>query len=588
MHAIDWIIVVGALGGFLGINLYLRKSGSKDMHSFFLGGGKMPWYVLGLSMVATTFAADTPLWVTEKIAQHGISGNWLWWNMMMGGMLTTFFFARLWKRAGILTEPEFIELRYSGRSAQWLRGFKAIYLGLFLNAVIMGWVNLAMMRILEVFFDLSPETAFLATVAAMIIVALYASLAGLSGIVLTDSIQFFIAMIGSIILAIVVLRQPEIGGISGLKAQLPEWRFNFFPKIGNNGSLGTFSVSLGAFLSFFVLQWWNAWYPGAEPGGGGYIAQRMMGARNEREALWSVLFFQLLHYAVRPWPWIIVGLCSLLLYPNLPVELAGKGFVMTMRDYLPVGLKGLLLVAFISAYMSTISTQINWGASYLINDLYARFIKPESRFSNQETAQISYVRAGKWTGLLLIAAAALVTANISSIDQAAQFLIACGAGLGSVLILRWYWWRINAWTEITATITPIPVLLFSTYVLEPFYGDDFIQNNGSFYVVVGVTITCWIIVSYFSKPTDMSVLKTYTERVRPGGWWPSNLNHRGDDLKALGMQWFLAVCLGYGLLFSVGYLVLQEWMRGSVWLSIAAISGVFLYRATKTKDRNVR
>jgi Na+/proline symporter len=219
MHAIDWVIVLVALCSFVGINLYLRKSGSKDMQSFFLGGGKMPWYVLGLSMVATTFAADTPLWVTEKIAQHGISGNWLWWNMMMGGMLTTFFFARLWKRANILTEPEFIELRYSGRSAQWLRGFKAVYLGLFLNAVIMGWVNLAMMRILEVFFDLPPETAFWATMMAMVVVALYASLAGLSGIVFTDSIQFFIAMIGSIILAIVVLKQPEIGGISGLKNQ---------------------------------------------------------------------------------------------------------------------------------------------------------------------------------------------------------------------------------------------------------------------------------------------------------------------------------------------------------------------------------
>ncbi len=581
MHYIDWVIVVIALSVFVGINLYLKKSGSKDMQSFFLGGGKMPWYVLGLSMVATTFATDSPLWVTEKIAQHGISGNWLWWNMMMGGMLTTFFFARLWKRANILTEPEFIELRYSGKSAQWLRGFKAVYLGLFLNAIIMGWVNLAMMRILEVFFDLPPETAFWATMVAMLLVAFYASLAGLSGIVLTDSIQFFIAMIGSVILAIIVLKQPEIGGMSGLKNQLPEWRFHFFPQIGKSGSMGAFSLSIGAFLSFFVLQWWNAWYPGAEPGGGGYIAQRMMSARSERDALWSVLFFQLLHYAVRPWPWVVVGLCSLILYPELPIELAGKGFIYTMRDFLPIGLKGLLLVAFISAYMSTISTQINWGASYLINDLYARFIKPENGFTSSSKAQNHYVRAGKWTSLLLIAAAGIVSTNISSIDEAAQFLIACGAGLGSVLIIRWYWWRINAWSEIVATIAPVPVLIISKFYLEPYFGDVYTNNNGSFYVVVLATITSWLTATYLSKPTDMNVIKHYVERVRPGGWWPEEVAHRGDDLLTLGKQWILAVILGYGLLFGVGYLIIIEWFLAFSWLSISLISAIILNHLIK-------
>ncbi|MCH8545699.1 MAG: Na+:solute symporter [Cryomorphaceae bacterium] len=548
------------------------------MQNFFLGGGKLPWYVLGLSMVATTFAADTPLWVTEKIAQHGISGNWLWWNMMMGGMLTTFFFARMWKRAGILTEPEFIELRYSGKGARWLRGFKAIYLGLFLNAVIMGWVNLAMMRILEVFFDLTPETAFWLTIACMLLVALYASLAGLSGIVLTDSIQFFIAMAGSIILAVIVIRQPEIGGMSGLKAQLPEWRFNFFPNIGSTGGTGTFSVSLGAFLSFFVLQWWNAWYPGAEPGGGGYIAQRMMGARNENEAVWSVLFFQILHYAVRPWPWIIVGLCSLLLYPDLPVELSGKGFVLTMRDFLPVGLKGLLLVAFISAYMSTISTQINWGASYLINDLYARFIKREDGFTNKEQAQTHYVKAGKWSGLLLILAAAVVSANIHSIDQAAQFLITCGAGLGSVLILRWYWWRVNAWSEITATIVPIPVLLFSMYVLEPIWGESYLINNGPFYVVVSTTIVSWLMVTYATKPTTSAVLDHYAQRVQPAGKWPGQQSGY-QQLGKLGLQWVFAVIMGYGFLFSLGYGLFQEWSYFFVWFPLTIISGYLLWKS---------
>ena len=577
MHSIDWIIVVSALGLFVGINLYLRSSGSKDMHSFFLGGGKMPWYVLGLSMVATTFAADTPLWVTEKIAQHGISGNWLWWNMMMGGMLTTFFFAKMWKRSGIMTEPEFIELRYSGVSARMLRGFKAVYLGLFLNAVIMGWVNLAMMRILEVFFDLDPDTAFWLTMAGLLLVALYASLAGLSGIVLTDSIQFFIAMIGSIILAVIVLRQPEIGGIAGLKSQLPAWRFDFFPKIGEQGSIGTFSLSIGAFLSYFLLQWWNSWYPGAEPGGGGYIAQRMMSARNEKEALWSVLFFQILHYAVRPWPWIIVGLCSLVLYPALPVEMAGKGFVLVMKDYLPVGLKGLLLVAFISAYMSTISTQINWGASYLINDVYARFMRPDRSFATTENAQQHYVRAGKLTSLLLIVAAGFVTASIDSIDQAAQFLITCGAGLGSVLILRWYWWRINAWTEIAATLIPIPVLLFAKLYLEPTLGQGYIEQNGSFYVVVGVTIIGWLLVTYFTKPTETATLQRYVDIVRPGGYWKGFTVSNPANIGGLAVKWVLAVIMGYGCLFSMGYLIFAEMYWAGVWGTASVVAASVLY-----------
>jgi solute:Na+ symporter, SSS family len=577
MQTIDWIILIAALGLFVGINLYLRSSGSRDMHSFFLGGGKMPWYVLGLSMVATTFAADTPLWVTEKIAQHGISGNWLWWNMMMGGMLTTFFFAKMWKRSGIMTEPEFIELRYSGIGARMLRGFKAVYLGLFLNAVIMGWVNLAMMRILEVFFDLDPDTAFRLTMAGLLLVALYASLAGLSGIVLTDSIQFFIAMAGSIVLAVIVLRQPEIGGIAGLKTQLPEWRFDFFPKIGEQGSIGTFSLSICAFLSYFLLQWWNSWYPGAEPGGGGYIAQRMMSARNEKEALWSVLFFQILHYAVRPWPWIIVGLCSLVLYPSLPVEMSGKGFVLVMKDYLPAGLKGLLLVAFISAYMSTISTQINWGASYLINDVYARFMRPGNTFSDNNKAQRHYVRAGKLTSLLLIVTAGFVTASINSIDQAAQFLITCGAGLGSVLILRWYWWRINAWTEIAATLIPIPVLLFSKHYLEPALGEGYIQQNGSFYIVVGITIIGWLIVTYLTKPTETETLQRYVDTVRPGGYWKGFIMSDSPGIGKLAFKWLLAVVMGYGCLFTMGYFIFAEMFWAGIWGAATVVAACALY-----------
>ena len=318
--------------------------------------------------------------------------------MLIGGMLTTFFFAKLWRRAEVVTELEFVELRYSGKAAAFLRGFKSVYMGLFLNVIVIGWVNVALASILKVFFDIPDETVIWVIAGAMVFVAIYSSLSGLMGVAMTDFVQFFIAMTGCIILAIVVLNTEKVGGISGLKEQLPAWRFNFFPTI-NSGSvvndIGTFSVTVAAFLTFGLVQWWASWYPGAEPGGGGYIAQRMMSAKDEKNAIYATLFFQVAHYCLRPWPWIIVGLCALVLYPELPIEDAGQGFVMAMKDHLPTGLKGLLLVAFLSAYMSTISTQLNWGASYLTNDLYKRFIKPKRENETMEAEQKDYVQKAR-------------------------------------------------------------------------------------------------------------------------------------------------------------------------------------------------
>lgn len=581
LATIDWIIISVYLIIALGIGFFFKNQASKSLSDFFLGGRKLPWYIAGISMVATTFAADTPLWVTEKIAQHGISGNWLWWNMLIGGMLTTFFFARLWRRAEIVTELEFIELRYSGKAAAFLRGFKSVYMGIFLNAIIIGWVNVALASILKVFFDLDESQIIYVVAAAMIIVAIYSSLSGLIGVAITDFFQFFIAMAGCIILAVVVLNTEKVGGISGLKAQLPAWRFDFFPKI-NSGSvandIGTYSVTIGAFLTFSLVQWWASWYPGAEPGGGGYIAQRMMSAKDEKNAVFATLFFQIAHYCLRPWPWIIVGLCALVLYPELSIEDSGQGFVMAMKDYLPAGLKGLLLVAFLSAYMSTISTQLNWGASYLTNDLYKRFLK-KKREESSETEQKDYVKKARLFTVLIMLVALFATTQISSIDSAATFLIECGAGLGMVLILRWYWWRINAWSEITASIAPFIGYSLSNYVLHLDYPYNFLFT-------VGFSTVCWLIITFLSKPTDDSTLKYFYEKVKPDGLWkPYNKTKKSSkNLVSLFLCWISSIIMVYSTLFFIGDIIFQNVYHALIEAVVIIISFFILrYQLKKTR-----
>lgn len=328
----------------MSIALYYSKRAGKSTDEFFLSGRNLPWYLAGLSLVATTFAADTPLAVTELVAKNGISGNWIWWNFAFGGMLTVFFFARLWRRAGIMTEAEFAEIRYSGKSASFLRGFRAVYLGLFMNIIIMGWVNKAMTSILTGFFGIEESIVIYYVFGAMIFVAIYSALSGLWGVVVTDAFQFFMAMGGSIILAVLVINSEQIGGVSGLQTKLPEFIFDFFPTISSDAdasSYGTaFALTITSFLAYIGIQWWASWYPGAEPGGGGYTAQRMMSAKDEKNSLFATLFFQVAHYAIRPWPWILVGIASLVIYPELTYEEKGLGYIYAMRDFLPVGLKG--------------------------------------------------------------------------------------------------------------------------------------------------------------------------------------------------------------------------------------------------------
>jgi Na+/proline symporter len=584
LHYLDWIIIASYFLLSLGIGFYYKANASKDLNQFFLGGRNLPWYIAGISMVATTFAADTPLWVTEKIAQHGVSGNWLWWNMLIGGMLTTFFFARLWRRADVLTELELIEIRYSGKAAAFLRGFKSIYMGIFLNVVIIGWVNAALASILIVFFDI-PETQILYVLGGcMLIVAFYSTLSGFMGVAITDTIQFFIAMIGCIILAVIVLNTDKIGGMEGLKTQLPAWRFDFFPKIGESTStldtIGTYSISIGAFLTFGLVQWWASWYPGAEPGGGGYIAQRMMSAKDEKNAVYATLFFQIAHYCLRPWPWIIVGLCALVLYPDLGPEETKQGFVLAMRDYLPVGLKGLLLVAFLAAYMSTVSTQLNWGASYITNDFYKRFIKKPESFKNEEEENTHYVKAARVSTLLIVFISIFATSQIETIDGAANFLIECGAGLGMVLILRWYWWRINAWSEITASIAPFVGYTLSNYVFE-------FEHPVNFLFTVGFSTVCWLIVTFATSPTEYIHLAKFYNKVKPeGNWKPyrTEVNEKRSPMLPLFICWISAIVMTYSVLFLIGSILFLNYTDAMMYTVITSISYLFLrYFITKSK-----
>jgi SSS family solute:Na+ symporter len=586
----DWAIMAAYFALSLGIGLYYRKRAGKNTDEFFLGGRSMPWYLAGLSMVATTFAADTPLAVTELVATKGISGNWLWWNMLAGGMLTTFFFARLWRRAGILTELEFIELRYAGKPAAFLRGFKAVWLGIIMNVLIIAWVNVALNAILSVFFGIPEDEVLLYTAAAMIVTAGYSAISGIWGVAVTDAVQFVIAMTGCVILAVLVLETPQVGGMEGLIQKIPPGSLNFFPSFSAGQQNGGMVISLGAFFAFIGVQWWASWYPGAEPGGGGYVAQRMMSAKTEKDSMLATLFFQMAHYCLRPWPWIIVGLATLVLYPNLDDK--KLGYVMAMKDYLPSGLRGLLLVAFFAAYMSTIATQLNWGASYLVNDLYARFIKPQSRFSETAQAQKHYVQTGKLMTILLMALGLAVTPMIKSISAVWEIIIECGAGLGLVLILRWYWWRISAWAEITATMVPFIVFLSCKLLLEPYlkiHHPDFFSfyedQKLSFFLTTGITTLSWILVTLIGKPEPTAHLSSFYNRVNPpGNWRPFSTENGFGRLKSLFVCWISAITGTYSLLFASGSLLFLRYSDAILWALLAIIS-LFIMVRTMNKDK---
>lgn len=562
MTVLDAWVVALVLVGTVVIGLWVGRRRNASVADYFVSGRSTPWWLAGLSMVATTFAADTPLAVTEIVRTDGIAGNWLWWNALAGGMLTTFFFARYWRRSGVTTDLELISLRYSGAPARWLRGVKAVYLGLLINAVVIGWVNLALMALLQGLFGLSYSTALLITAGAMALTLLYVAVAGLRGVLVTDAIQFGIAMAGCSVLAVLVVTAPEVGGLSGLVAQVPPQSLAFFPTFGGADVAYSLSLGLGSFLAFAAVQWWASWYPGAEPGGGGYIAQRILAAKNERHGLLATLFFNVLHYAVRPWPWVLVAAGTLILYPDLAEH--KLGYVYAIRDLLPTGLKGLLVATFFAAYMSTISTQLNWGASYLVNDLYQRW--------QPQHPAMHYVQMGRWaTGLIAVAALG-VTTQLTEVKGAWEFLLTGSAGMGLVLMLRWYWWRISAWSEIVATLTPLVVygllLLIGSYSFPT-----------GFFVVVGITVAATLLATYLLPGTRPEVLTAFAQRVQPAGaWGPYRVAAPTDaPVWVLLLCWLCGLALVYGALFSLGYFLFLEPVSGVAWLLACLVGGLGLW-----------
>lgn len=571
LKTLDWTIIAAYIVMIVIVGLLFRKKAGNSLSDFFLGGRNLPWWLAGLSMVATTFAADTPLVVTELVGKSGIAGNWLWWNMLIGGMLTTFFFARLWRRANVLTELELIKIRYSGKKAVVLRGTRAIYIALVMNTLIIAWVNVALMTIIEVFFGIEGSTLLWIMFAAMFIAAIYSAVSGLKGIAVTDAIQFVIAMTGAIILAIIVISSDKIGGITGLKESLPESAFSFFPKIGGKGTAGVLSLSIGSFLAYGLVQWWSSWYPGAEPGGGGYVAQRMMSTKNEKHSVFATLFFQIAHYALRPWPWIIVGLAALVLYPNLADAELRFGYVYAMRDFLPAGLKGLMLVGFLAAYMSTISTQLNFGASILTNDFLMLF---KSKIKEKKL-----VWWGRAFTFIIMIFAIFITSKVKTISGVWEFMIECGAGLGLVLILRWYWWRINAWSEFTAMVVP-----FVLYALSKFAFN--LEFPNSFFVTVGGTTISWLIITFITNPTDHEHLTNFYEKVKPQGMWKpyGTQQNAGKNTLYLIGSWLTSVAMVYSTLFAIGKAILAEWNMFFIYLAvILTVGSLFIFFVRKAK-----
>ncbi len=576
----DWVIVALYFTASAAVGVYYARRAGRSVEEFFLSGRNLPWWLAGTSMVATTFAADTPLAVTELVAKNGVAGNWLWWNMALGGVATVFFFARLWRRAGILTDVELVELRYSGRPAAVLRGVRGVYLGLFVNCVIMGWVNLAMAAILEGMLGVPHHLVLWWVAGALAITAVYSAMSGLWGVAITDAFQFVLAMAGTIALAVIIVNLPQVGGIAGLKAQLPEWAFRAMPAIGapssGTSTGGVLAMSAATFFAFIGIQWWASWYPGAEPGGGGYIAQRMMSARNEKHAVFATLWFTIAHYCIRPWPWILTGLAALILYPDLAPEAKRLGYVYAMRDYLPAGLRGVLLASFLAAYMSTVSTQLNWGASYIVNDVYRRFVRPDA-------GERQLVRFARLATLVIMALSLIVTAILQTISGAWLFIIEAGAGLGLVLILRWYWWRINAWSELAAMVVPLAVygvIRSRTTITFP----------DSLYLIVGVTTLAWIAATYLTRPVETRTLVAFYRRVHPGGpgWRPiAALCPEVRPDAGLGrsvLDWVAGVLMVYAMLFMVGDVIFGEWMQAG-WLgAVAVVCALWLARSLSRQD----
>ncbi|MBA3343468.1 MAG: Na+:solute symporter [Gemmatimonadaceae bacterium] len=580
LSVIDWAIVAAYFLLSTVIGLMFTRKGGESLNEYFLSGRNVSWWLAGASMVATTFAADTPLVVTGLVAAHGVAGNWLWWNMVMSGMLTVFFFARLWRRANVMTDVEFAEIRYSGSPASFLRGFRAIYLAIPINLIILGWVTRAMIKILTISLGVSPV---LAVGICFVITLIYSVAAGLWAVLWTDLIQFVVKMAAVIILAVYSVR--AVGGIDVLKVKLGE-HFGSGDAALSVLPVGVTSAGFEAYAwmpiltlaTYLSVQWWAAWYPGAEPGGGGYVAQRIFSAKTERDGVLATLFFQVAHYALRPWPWIVTGLCTVVLYPGLADK--ESGYVRAFVDHLPTPWKGVMMAGFAAAYMSTVGTHLNWGASYLVNDFYKRFIR-------KSATEAHYVKISRIATVFLFVASIGVTSQLSSIEQAWKFLLALGAGTGLVLILRWYWWRINAWSEISAMISSfvVSIVAFQT-VPQRFAEGDPNADATIMLLTVAISTVVWLGVTFMTSPEPDSVLEAFYRRVRPGGrGWRriaerAGFGHEGIEGGVLAWtNWIAGIVAVYSSLFGIGKLIFGETLMGIVLLGVAAAAFAWIARS---------
>jgi SSS family solute:Na+ symporter len=603
LSQLDWVIIGIFFVVLLSIGYAASFRAGKDTTTFFLSGRNMPWWVLGVSMVATTFSADTPNLVTDMVRTGGVASNWQWWAFLLTGMLTVFVYAKLWSRSKVMTDLEFYELRYAGKMAAFLRGFRAVYLGYFFNVMVIATVSLAFIKIAAVMMGLQPSTAL---IIASVIVVFYSSLGGLKSILWTDLFQFSFAMFGAVIAAVYVVGSPEVGGLSSLLDHA-----NVSDKLSLIPSISQPELFVSIFLIPIAVQWWAVWYPGAEPGGGGYVAQRMLAAKNESHAVGATLLFNFFHYALRPWPWILVGLASLVVfpdiasmaaqYPDVPAQYIQNDFAYPamLREFLPSGLLGLVVASLIAAFMSTTASQLNWGSSYLVNDFYGRFYKPEATEKQR-------VRFGRVSTIVLMVSSVLLALVLQNALQAFQYILMIGAGTGLLYILRWFWWRINAYSEVSAMIAAgtfsLMFILVENFVmirLQEGMVDVFgLQTSMSYWNVIKLlgtvilTSATWILVTLVTTPVDQPTLRSFYSRIRPGGpGWKHVVDQAEREglhlVKEDHLKWdvptgivcmILGTLMIYSLLFTIGYILYGNYMASISLGLIAASSGFMLSR----------
>jgi Na+/proline symporter len=583
---LDWGIIAAFFVISLWIGLFSAKEAGTSAKEFFLSGRNMPWWLLGVSMVATTFSADTPNLVTDMVRKNGVAGNWAWWAFLLTGMLTVFVYAKLWRRSEATTDLEFYEMRYSGKGAAFLRAFRAIYLGVFFNVVIMATVSLAAIKIGGVMLGLTPVQTLLI---ASVVTVVYSSLGGLKGVLLTDFFQFFIAMIGSFGAAYYVLDLPEIGSLSNLLAhEVVATKLDFLPDFSNP------NVYVPIFILPIAIQWWATWYPGAEPGGGGYIAQRMLSAKDEKNAIGATLFFNIAHYALRPWPWIIVALASLVVFPtiadlqtafpHIPADKLGDDLAYpAMLSFLPTGMIGIVLASLIAAVMSTLSTHLNWGSSYVVNDFYLRFIKPEA-------TDKQLVAVGRISTVVLMVLSAILALALSSALDAFNILLQIGAGTGLIFILRWFWWRINAYTEISAMAISFAVAIFFEVINPKMGWIDIPAEESYMKLVYSVSITTigWLLVTFLTQPEKDEVLLSFYRKVTPAsyGWkklldrYPAEKEEKGHLGKEIGLM-IVGTFMVYAALFSTGFFIYGNMVAGFITAVIALVGGGIIIKSWK-------